>query len=521
VYQKLNPRSNIPGIDALEQLVSSGLTVLDVNGNRIPQLAESVPTIENGLWKVYPDGRMETTWTLRPGLVWQDGQPFTADDLAFTAKIVQDKELPILGHIAYSSLDSVEAIDARTVTAKWKQPYIEADGLFTWGGGSSGIAVPVAKHLLETAYNEDKERFIDHPYWSTEFVGAGPYKLKEWVRGSHLIVEANDRYYAGRPKIDEIRVKFIPDPNTLAANILAGEVDLTLGGRISTEWALGFRDQWKDGKVEIRYNSMLQIYPQFIDPDPPIVLNLQFRRALLHAIDRQQMVDVLQFGMTAVGHTFVSPKEPEYRALESSIVKYDYDQRRAAQMLEELGYTKGPDGVLRDRAGQKLTVQTRTSLGDELQEKTMYAAGDDWRRLGVDIDVHLVPPQRAADAPYRATFPAFDVKRQAGTLAYAANFHSNRVALPENNYLVSGNNSRYRNPALDAAIDRYFTTIPMGPRLEAAAQVVNHISDQVAWMGMFHQTDPHVLANRIRNVTIPEASGATLLYNVHEWDVTS
>jgi ABC-type transport system substrate-binding protein len=106
-------------------------------------------------------------------------------------------------------------------------------------------------------------------------------------------------------------------------------------------------------------------------------------------------------------------------------------------------------------------------------------------------------------------------------LAYAANFHSNRVALPENNYLVSGNNSRYRNPALDAAIDRYFTTIPMGPRLEAAAQVVNHISDQVAWMGMFHQTDPHVLANRIRNVTIPEASGATLLYNVHEWDVTS
>src|SRR5262245_48868689 len=65
VYQKLNPRSNIPGIDALEQLVSSGLTVLDDQGNRQPQLAEAVPTIENGLWKVFPDGRMEMTWVIR------------------------------------------------------------------------------------------------------------------------------------------------------------------------------------------------------------------------------------------------------------------------------------------------------------------------------------------------------------------------------------------------------------------------------------------------------------------------
>lgn len=518
VYQKLNPRSNIPGIDALEQLVASGLTVADAHGNRQPDLAEAVPTIENGLWKVFPDGRMETTWILKPGLMWQDGRPFTTEDLVFTARMVQDKELPIFGHLAYTSLEGVEAVDGRTVTAKWKAPYIEADGFFAYGSGTA-FGLPVAKHLLEAAYLEDKERFLDHPYWSTDYVGTGPYQLKEWVRGSHLVVEANDRYLHGRPKIDEIRVKFIPDPNTLAANILAGEVDLTLGGRISTEWAMGFRDQWREGRVEIRHNSMLQMYPQFIEPDPPIILKLQFRRAMLHAIDRQQMADVLQFGMTTVGHTFISPKEPEYAAIERNIVKYDYDQRRAAQMLEELGYTKGADGVLRDRAGQKLTLQTRTSLGDELQEKTMYAAGDDWRRLGVDIDVHLVPPQRAADAPYRSTFPAYDVKRQAGSIAYAANFHSGRVALPENNYLVSGNNARYRHPELDAAIDRYFTTIPMGPRMEAAGQVVRHISEQVAWMGMFYQTDPQVIANRILNVTLPVASGADLLYRIYEWDL--
>jgi peptide/nickel transport system substrate-binding protein len=514
VYQKLNPRSNIPGIDDLERLVTAGLTTVDTDATLLPWLAEAVPTIENGLWKVFPDGRMELTFTIRPGVTWQDGRPFTAEDLVFTARMVQDRDLPIFGHIAWRSLEDVEDVDGRTVIVRWRRPFIEADAMFSYG-----LAVPVARHLLEPAYLEDKERFIDHPSWSTEYVGTGPFKLKEWQRGSHLVLEANERFFRGRPKLDEIRVKFIPDPSTLAANILAGEVELTLGGRISTEWAMGFRDQWKDGRVEVTYRSMLQIYPQFINPTPPIVGNLQFRRAMLHALDRQQMVDVLQYGLTSIGHTFLSPMEPEYRFIESSIVKYDYDQKRAAQLIEELGYARGPDGGYRDRAGQRLSVQTRTSQGDELQEKTMYAAGDDWRRLGVDIEVHLVVPQRAADAEYRSTFPAFDVKRQAGTMAYATSFHSSRVALPENNFLVSGNNARYRNAELDALIDRYFTTIPMAPRMEAAGQVVRHVSDQVAWMGMFYQTEPIVFAHRIQNVQIPKASSSTILWNVHEWDL--
>ena len=84
---------------------------------------------------------------------------------------------------------------------------------------------------------------------------------------------------------------------------------------------------------------------------------------------------------------------------------------------------------------------------------------------------------------------------------------------------MSGNNARYRNRELDAWIDRYYTTIPMGPRMEAAAQVVHHISDQVAWMGMFYQTDPIVVANRIQNTTIPKASGSDITWNVHEWDL--
>jgi peptide/nickel transport system substrate-binding protein len=269
------------------------------------------------------------------------------------------------------------------------------------------------------------------------------------------------------------------------------------------------------------YRSMLQIYPQFINPTPAVVGDLQFRRAMVHALDRQQMVDTLQFGLTSVGHTFISPREREYGEIEGSIMKYDYDPRRAAQMIEALGFTKGPDGIFRDRGGQKLVAQARTSQGDDLQEKSMYAASDDWTRLGIEIERHLVVPQRASDAEYRATFPAFDVKRQAGTIDYARNFHSDRVALPENSYLVSGNNSRYRNRELDASIDRYFTTIPLEDRMDAARRVVQHVSEQVAWIGLFYQTEPDLIANRLANVAVPKSSGASRLWNVHEWDVKS
>src|SRR5437764_794195 len=81
-------------------------------------------------------------------------------------------------------------------------------------------------------------------------LAAGPFKLKEWASGSHLVLEAFDGYALGRPKIDEIEVRFILDSNTLVANVLADTIDLTLGRGISIEQALQVRDQWRRGKVD-------------------------------------------------------------------------------------------------------------------------------------------------------------------------------------------------------------------------------------------------------------------------------
>src|SRR5581483_78250 len=204
--------------------------------------------------------------------------------------------------------------------------------------------------------------------------------------------------------------------------------------------------------------------------------------------------------------------------VESAIVKYPFDPTRALRLLETLGYTRGADGKLLDRSGQTLAFQIRTSQGDVTQEKAMFASADDWQRLGAEVERFLVPPQRASDAEFRATFPAFDLKRQAGTMDYARSFHSKAIALPENNYLVSGNNSRYSRPEMDTAIDKYFTTVPWDERMEWGRQIVHLLSDDVGWIGLYHLIEPQLIPHRVVNLP-PAKHEAGLLDFIHEWDL--
>ena len=503
-----------PGLDAVEELVNAGLTQTNAAGVQVAQLAEEVPTIENGMWKLLPDGRMETTWRIRPNVAWHDGAALTTDDLAFTVRVGQDREIPALSNAGYNAIETVDAIDPRTVTVRWRQPFIQADTLF-----STSFALPLPRHLLERAYVDDKATFTQAPYWSTEFAGTGPFKVRDWTRGSRITLAANEAYALGRPKLDEIEVRIIQDPNTLVANILAGEVLVNLGRGMSLEQGIQIRDQWRDGKLMSRLSSWIAAYPQFLNPSPPLVADVRFRRALLQGLDRQAMVESILYGQSQVAHSYVSPMDPEYRDIESSIVRYEYDTRRATEGIEALGYSKGADGTFRDVFGQPLSMEIRTTGGDDLQEKTMLSISDYWQRLGLAMDPEVVPRQRATDREYRANFPGFEQVRQPNDLTPNAlmRLHGSEAALPENNY--RGNNRmRYQNAELDALIDRFYVTIPRQERNQVVASIMRHLTEQVVPMGIFYNVEPTLVSNRLVNVA-PGAQGSSPAWNGAEWDI--
>lgn len=500
------------GNDVMEDLLHAGVANYDNRSVLFPQLAETLPSVESGTWTVLPDGRMETVWTLRANAQWQDGTAFTTKDLLFTLEVAQTRDIPVRGHVAYQLLGGSEAIDAHTLRLQWTKPFIDADKLFM-----RTFAPPLPEHLVRRAYTEDRGSFADLPYWTEAFVGAGPYRLKEWARGSHIVLAANDSYVLGKPKIDEIVMRFIGDPNTIVASLLSGAVELTLGRNLTLEPASQVRDQWQEGRLELAYKSWIMMYPQLLTPSPAVVGNLDFRRALMHALDRQQLVDSLQGGLVPVAHMMLSPDTLEHKESLGSIVRYENDPRRAVQLIDSLGYTRRADGGFRNTAGERLAVEVRATAGEDVFEKSVLAVGDYWQRIGVAVEPVIVPRQRDQDLEYITTFPGFNLTRQPNQLEALGDHRISQAPLPENGYR-GRNRARYLNPEFDALVDRYFSTIPRAERLEIVKQVMHHITTNLTMMGLFYNTEPTLISNRLTGVTARTGDG-THAWNAHLWDV--
>ena len=476
-------------------------------------LAEQVPSLENGLWKLLPDGRMETTITLRPGARWHDGTPMTSEDLIFGATV--GREFPDLqlsvnfGSALYADLEKLEATDERTVVASWRRPSSRADWLFSYL-----FAPPLPKHLLEPSYLADKASFTNLRFWSTEFVGSGPFMVRDFNPGISLELTAYPEYVHGRPKLDEVEVRYIPDQNTLIANVLAGSVDLTLGQGLSIEQALRTQEGWPAGTVIYSPYFLTQAvgYPQFVNPEPAVLGNLQMRRALAHATDRDGLVEAIQAGVGQKSSALIAPTGPEFEAIKARVVEYDYDPRRASQLIEGLGYSKSADGMYRDDSGQPLTVQLWASADDDVYERTTLAVANGWRTFGVATESRMVP--RSAERSVMPSRPGF----QMGPLRTEVDtrFLSTEVPLPENNFR-GANRARYGNPEFDRLLQRYFTTVPIPERNAVLGEIVNHMTANLVVIHLFYNAVPQMVNKRLQNVT-PRTS-RTNAWTPHLWDV--
>ncbi|MBM2812314.1 MAG: hypothetical protein HW416_3073, partial [Chloroflexi bacterium] len=506
------------GQDALIMLVNSGLTMIDNTARVLPVLAESVPSVENGLWVVYDDGRMDVTFRIRPGARWHDGVPVTAGDFVFADQLRGDRELAVFGFSSFAPLEAVVAVDPATVRMNWSRPYIYADLAYGFQGQTSPLPLP--RHILERPYLDDKLRFPDHPYFTTQFVGSGPFKVRDYSLDSHVLLDANDAYVLGRPKVDQFEVRFIPDANTTTANLLAGAIDVTLGGSFALETGVEINRIAPNAKIALASRGAVTAFPQFLNPSPPLLLNLDFRRALAHAADRETMVETLMFNQTAVAHSFVNPVETVYRDVESSIVRYEYNPLRTTQFVEGLGYRRGSEGLYRDPSGQTINMQlaVQGGRGDPRGAATL-ALVDNWRQAGLDAEVFIISPALAVDEEVRAQFPGFDMVRRGN---YRFDLYrvlaSIEAPLPENRFR-GGNRGRYMNADLDALIETHDATIDERQRGPMLAQIVHHVTDQVVMIGLFFDLDATVYSDRIVGSVTGFAERSTQAWNAHTWDV--
>jgi peptide/nickel transport system substrate-binding protein len=331
-----------------------------------------------------------------------------------------------------------------------------------------------------------------------------------------VVLEANDRYILGRPKLDLIEVRFILDTNVIVANVLAGEVQLTVGRGLTIEQAILVRGEWRRGTVDTPLIQHTSLWPQFLNPDPPVMLDLRFRRALYHALDRQQIVDTFLDGLVPVANSIINPDMPEFNAVEPHAARYPYDPSAARRLIEEIpSISREADGFYYERAtGRKISLEI-TTRADNLREKLMPVMADMWARVGVAADPVVIPEQLATNPAVRAEF------RSLWFVFNPADINRYRISetpLPENRFR-GANYNRYRNAELDGLIDRYNLTIPIEERNQVLAQVIRHMTENVIVMPLFHDSEPVLINERLVNAK-GRRGMAVQTWNAHEWDLS-
>ena len=505
------------GADRIAELNMAGLLRLDVFGEPHSQLAD-LPTLENGLWKLSGDGRMELTYKIRSDARWHDGTPVTSPDYVFGTTVAQDRQLDhVVDSLWSTHIESVMAPDPQTVVVTWTQAYYAATSFPT--GLRTGLFHLLPRHLVEPIYSQTpKEHFYAHPYFNVEFVHAGPFKVREWRPDSHVVLDAFDGYVLGRPKLDTIEVRFIPDPNTLLVNLLANEVHLSLGQSISPEQVRELGARWADGKgvTSPALASSVGIFYQQINPTPALLSDVRLRQALMHAFNRQGLADTFLAGTSPPAHAIVGGLHP--RAHEIA-VKYEYDLRRANQLMEEMAWTKGPEGIWQDASGRRMdTFEVRGIQEEEIRVQATIASEADWKAFGIPTTLVMLPANHGRGDEYIHTWPA---TRTAGIAAgpiagLFSYFHSSRVRTPENRFR-GGNGPRYISTELDNSIDRAIATVPRAERELLIEQAVLHMTQNAITIGVYYNPYSNGVSNRLINVTT--SSTYAHGWDAHLWDL--
>ena len=173
------------------------------------------PTTANG--GVSADG-LTITWHLKPCLFWSDGQPLTSADVKFTWQVVTDPGNAVYTRAGYDQITSIDTPDATTAVLHFKSLYPGWQTLFTSGPNNQGNIQPM--HILQGKTGLEKDPFI---HWPT--VASGPWVITDWVAGDHMTMLPNPNYWQGHPKLDQIQIKFVPDPETALAALKTGDVD--------------------------------------------------------------------------------------------------------------------------------------------------------------------------------------------------------------------------------------------------------------------------------------------------------
>jgi peptide/nickel transport system substrate-binding protein len=385
--KNLNPVLNagVPTLD-LSMFIYSWTIRYDAKGHPVPDALREIPTVANG--DVSKDG-LTMKYKLRPKIKWQDGVPLTCNDLKFTWQVVMNTHNNVVTTDGYKSIGSIDCSDPSVAVVHMKKlyaPYLQQ----LWSVNGNAPILPA--HIL-AKYNDDKGSFNTAPYNALP-IGSGPFKVVAWNRGQDVRMVANPYFYLGKPKLNEVIYKILPDENTMHTQLQTHEIDmLAIGSAMKWPQYAALAADPANGLVAVRVNSFVFSHLDF-NLRHPIVSDRNVRVALAYATDRDEIISKILHGSAIPAETDQHPQLSW--AYTNDITHHPYDPAKARAILDADGWKVGPDGI-RVKDGQRLeftlSTQTESNYGKALQTVLQRQ----WREVGVLADIKNYPTSEFFD----------------------------------------------------------------------------------------------------------------------------
>ncbi len=345
----------------------------------IPVLAKEIPSVQAGT--VAADGT-SVTWKLKDGVLWSDGDPFTADDVIFTWKYIVEPKTGATTSSSYDTIKDVTALDKTTVKVTFKAPtaiwYLPFTGVY-------GAILP--KHILEKC-----DAAAQCPY-NQKPIGTGPYVVADFVSGDHVNYKANEKFReANAPFFAAIDMKGGGDAVTAVKAVQTGQVDYAWNPQVAPDILKQLTDS---GAIleNVPGASVERIFVNFSDPSidvdgeksspkskSPFWADKNVRQALALAIDRKSMADNL-YGLAGVATNTTIPAVYEGPA-------FTYDPKKASDLLDAAGWKKGADGI-REKDGKKFSITFRTSV-NSVRDKEAQLIKQNLKDIGITVEIRNV-----------------------------------------------------------------------------------------------------------------------------------
>jgi len=439
-------------------------------------------------YEVLEDGRL-LKFRLRPGIRWFDGVELTAADVEFTYKLMIDPATPTAYAEDFKAVSSFAVTGKYDFEVRYDEPF--ARSLVTWAHAILPKHALAGEDLMNTKY-------------SREPLGAGPYKLSVWEPGRRIVLDVNPDYFEGRAYLDQVVYRIIPDLSTMFLELKAKNLDMMgltpqqyLHQTTGTTWDEQYRKYkyLSFGYTFLGYNLR---HPLFADG--------RVRRALAHAIDKEEIVKGVLLGL---GMPTIGPYKPGTWIYNESIEDYGFDPDKARAMLAEAGWTPGAKGIL-TKDGRPFSFTILTNQGNDQRIKTATIIQQRLKEIGIEVAIRTV--EWAAFIKEFVDTGRFDAIIMGWTIPQDPDgfdvWHSSRAVAGGLNFVG------FQNPEADALLEKGRRTLDREGRKKIYDAFQEILHREQPYCFLYAPYALPILSSRIQGV---EPAPAGISYNFTKW----